>query len=82
MPLQRTFLLRLRLTLLISMFIINASVLCQPTIATDQLLLTTRAPAHYPYAECHALDGNPGMTAKYNKQSHKLAGQSAAYLLK
>lgn len=46
-----------------------------------KLIQQTRAPAHYPCAECHGVDGNPGMTAKYHKQSPKLAGQDQAYLL-
>lgn len=47
-----------------------------------QLINQTRAPAKYPCAECHGLKGNPGMTAKYNNQSPKLAGQPKDYLLR
>ncbi len=46
-----------------------------------QLISQTRVPAHYPCAECHGLTGNPGMTAEYNNQSPKLAGQPKDYLL-
>ena len=57
---------------------INDSVVQQALSLIGQ----TRASAHYPCAECHGIDGNPGMTAKYNKQSPKLAGQSSSYLLR
>ncbi len=82
MPRLKPCSLHLIPTLLMGTLSFSAGVLSQPLIKTEDLLLTTRAPAHYPCAECHALDGNPGMTAEYNKQSPKLAGQSAAYLFK